>query len=230
LLEGSYQVIQWNLDYKSEFEGFGLDETVSFNRAIILAEYGWTENLATGFTSARQQGPTSRGIENYNFYLKYQYDFFFSEINYLYSHDDRNEDNVVSGGSHFELTLGIFINNWGLRFTHRPSYSFDFEDDNTDYESGAYTYLEGFYEFETINENKYGFLIALDNLQPITADGTDISRETKNYHLGAYTNQKVGAFEIIPRFAYSSQYDISNESTVDSFSTYNFRVNLRYRF
>ena len=230
LIQGSYFIRQMNIDYKSKYSVLDLDDKLSSNAVFVEGEYGLTSDLAVGVQLNSQQNNSSRGIGDYRFNVKWQYESLFTEASYFYSHEKLDEDNVTSGGNSFSLTVGyVFDNNLGLRLTHTPEYDYEFKDDETDYVSGVRTQYEAFYEFD-YDKNLYGVALGYTTSKSNKEDGEPNGFDSKYVTLVGYSNIKYMSLEFIPSVTYFSFVDIDSDATYDSFTILDLTLSARYRF
>lgn len=178
------------------------------------------KDLAVGVEWNNQRGGgAGEGYQDYEFFARGQYQNYFYEFRYFYSHEDQTGDEAVSGGDHYMVELGYVYGDLGAKLNITPTFSYDYANDDSDRENHTDYLLEGFFE-KKMGYQLFGAKISHLTIGKNVKDGSTISSESQFLGLGAYYVHSFGKLSILPLVHYQMQtgekknYDDVNNSQI----------------
>ena len=143
LVEAGYEIYRYRgtggKDGREDYEQNTTLET-------IQTQYGVLKDLAVGVELNNQRGGgAGDGYQDYELFARGQYQSYFYEFRYFYSHEDQTGDEAVSGGDHYMVELGYVYGDFGAKLNITPTFSYDYANDDSDRENHTDNLLEGFF-------------------------------------------------------------------------------------
>ncbi|MCO4753445.1 MAG: hypothetical protein KC478_03135 [Bacteriovoracaceae bacterium] len=215
-IEGRYS----SANGKEEFtNGTEIDvDTTTLTGKVLHGTWGKVLNLGGEINYLNQDGEAD-GLGDWELYARGRLETYLYEFRYFFSPDDQENDNAVSGGSHFWLKAGLFKNGWGFLGTFQPEYEAD-QLGNDDVEVGQETILEAFYEHLTPDNNTLAASIGSHHFNRGDLDDEDITEMF--YRL--YATFPFGGYDWMPEFKHSSLFNDSDDVDEKKVTTISFGV------
>lgn len=172
LIEAGYEIYRYRgtggKDGREDYEQNTTLET-------IQAQYGVLKDLAVGVELNNQRGGGfGEGYQDYEFFARGQYQSYFYEFRYFYSHEDQTGDEAVSGGDHYMVELGYVYGDFGAKLNITPTFSYDYANDDSDRENHTDYLIEGFYE-KKMGDQLFGAKVSHLAIGKNVEDGSTIS-------------------------------------------------------